>query len=56
MGSRVTVRLYRARDGKKEITGVLTGFDSGAVLLTADGTQIRLEKNEVAQVRLYVEW
>jgi ribosome maturation factor RimP len=56
MGSLVTVRLYRARNGKKEITGALTGFESGNVLLTVDGTQLWLDKSEVAQVRLYVEW
>jgi ribosome maturation factor RimP len=42
MGSLVTVRLYRARNGKKEITGALTGFgrptcfDSGRTQLWLD--------------------
>ena len=31
MGSSVTVRLYTAKDGAKEHTGILTGYDGGAV-------------------------
>lgn len=50
-GSNVTVKLYSAKNGRKEYAGVLAGFEEGAVLLE-DGT--RFEKNEVAQVRLRV--
>lgn len=52
MGRPVDVRFYRPMDGRKELTGVLTGYEDGAVLV--DG--VRFEKNDVAQVRLHVEF
>lgn len=56
LGSEVTVRLYRPKGGKKEWTGILSGYEDGAVLLTADGSGMRFEKNEIAKVHLYVAW
>lgn len=52
MGQKIDVRFYRPVDGRKEHTGVLTGYEDGAVFV--DGT--RFEKNDVAQVRLHVEF
>lgn len=51
LGSEVEVRLYRARDGKKEFVGVLAGYENGDVLLEGG---LRFEKKEIAQVRLHV--
>lgn len=51
LGSEVEVRLYRARDGKKEFVGVLAGYENGDVSLE-DG--LRFEKKDIAQVRLHV--
>ena len=52
LGRQVDVKLYRPVDGGKEFTGALSGYEGGAVLV--DG--IRFEKNDVAQVRLHVEF
>ena len=52
LGRQVDVKLYRPVDGCKEFTGALSGYEDGAVLV--DG--IRFEKNDVAQVRLHVEF
>lgn len=52
MGRKVDVKLYRPVDGSKERTGVLSGFEDGAV--SVDG--VRFEKKDVAQVRLHVEF
>ena len=52
MGRKVDVKLYRPVDGSKERTGVLTGYEDGAI--SVDG--VCLEKNDVAQVRLHVEF
>jgi ribosome maturation factor RimP len=51
LGSPVEVRLYRARDGKKEFVGPLEGYEDGDVLLEGG---LRFEKKDVAQVRLHV--
>ena len=56
LGASVLVKLYRPKDGKKEVVGTLTGYDNGAVTLDVGGQPVRFEKNEVALVRLYVEF
>ena len=51
IGSMVEVRLYRAREGKKEFVGILEQYENGDVQLEGD---LRFEKKDVAQVRLHV--
>ena len=55
LGSPVTVRLYKNRDGRKEFAGNLAGYEDGAVLLDVGGGTLRFEKAEVALVRLRVD-
>lgn len=56
LGSAVTVKLYRPRNGLKEISGVLRGYDDGRVTVEAGKETITFEKSEVALVRLRVEF
>ena len=56
MGSAITVKLYRPRNGLKEIPCVLTGYEGGKVTVTAGKETITFEKSEVALVRLRVEF
>ena len=56
MDSTVTVKLYRPRNGLKEIPGILRGYDNGRVTLEAGKETITFEKSEVALVRLRVEF
>ncbi len=56
MGSPITVRLYKTKDGRKEFSGTLAGYENGAVLLDTDGQTLRFEKAEIALVRLRVEF
>ena len=56
MGSPITVKLYRPRNGLKEIPCVLAGYDNGRVTVTAGKETITFEKSEVALVRLRVEF
>ena len=56
MGSNITVKLYRPRNGLKEIPCVLSGYDNGKVTVTAGKETITFEKSEVALVRLRVEF
>ena len=56
LGSMVLVKFYKPVDGRKEIVGTLTGYEDGAVTITVNGSPVRFEKNEVALVRLYVEF
>ena len=56
MGSAVTVKLYRPRNGLKEIPGILRGYEDGRVTVEAGKETITFEKSEVALVRLRVEF
>ena len=51
IGSEVEVRFYRPQDGKKELVGVLAGYENGSVTLEGD---LHFEKKDIAQVRLHV--
>ena len=56
MGSAITVKLYRPRNGLKEIPCVLTAYEDGKITVTAGKETITFEKSEVALVRLRVEF
>ena len=56
MGSPVLVKLYRPRNGLKEIPAVLRGYEEGRVTVEAGKEIITFEKSEVALVRLRVEF
>jgi len=56
MGSPVTVKLYKSRDGRKEFAGHLTGWQDGAVTITVGKTEMTFQKEEVALCRLRIEF
>ncbi len=57
MGSPVAVKLYRARDGRKEFAGVLSGYgEDGSVTITVGDGTMTFEKGEVALCRLRIEF
>ena len=56
MGSNITVKLYRPRNGLKEIPCVLKSYEDGKVTVEAGKETITFEKSEVALVRLRVEF
>ena len=56
MGSPVMVKLYRPRNGLKELPGVLRGYEEGRVTVECGKETITFEKSEVALVRLRVEF
>ena len=56
MNSPILVKLYRPRNGLKELPGILRGYEEGRVTLDAGKETITFEKSEVALVRLRVEF
>ena len=56
MGSNITVKLYRPRNGLKEIPCILTGYEDGKITVEAGKETITFEKSQVALVRLRVEF
>ena len=56
MGSPVLVKLYRPRNGLKELPGILRGYEEGKITVEAGKETVTFEKSEVALVRLRVEF
>lgn len=56
IGQEVEVRLFRPRDGQKSFVGPLASYEDGAVTVSSPGGPITFEKQEVAQVRLFVHF
>ena len=56
MGSPILVKLYRPRNGLKEIPGILRGYEEGRITLEAGKQTLTFEKSQVALVRLRVEF
>ncbi len=56
LGSPVLVKLYRPRNGSKELPGILRGYDNGRVTVEIGQETVTFEKSEVALVRLRVEF
>lgn len=58
LGSPVTVKLYRARDGRKEFAGTLKAYDEagGDVTVTVGKEDMVFSKADTALVRLRVEF
>lgn len=52
-GTEVEVKLYRARDGRKDYVGLLQSNEDGNVTLEVGGAPITFDKKEIALVRLY---
>ena len=56
MGSRVEVRLYRPVEGNKQYIGTLTSHEDGNVGILCGEQKLLFTKEQVAQVRLYVDF
>ena len=56
MGSPILVKLYRPKNGLKEIPSILRGYEGGKLTVEAGKETITFEKSEVALVRLRVEF
>ena len=56
MNSPILLKLYRPRNGLKEIPGILRGYEDGRVTVEAGKETITFEKSEGALVRLRGEF
>ena len=54
MGTEVEVKLYKARDGRKDFHGELAGYENGDVTLKVNGEDVTFPKKEIAVARLYL--
>ena len=56
LGSKVLLRLYRPRDGRKEYIGVLKDYQDGTISLEVGEEAMTFTPEETAMVRLYAEF
>ena len=56
LGSKVLLRLYRPRDGRKEYIGVLKDYQDGTISLSVGEEAMTFTPEETAMVRLYAEF
>ena len=54
LGSEVEIKLYRARDGRKDWVGILSAYTDGDVTITTAQGELTFEKKDMAHTRLYV--
>ena len=56
MGSPVFVKLYKSKDGRKEFSGHLAGYENGDITVTVGKQSLTFLKDEVALCRLRIEF
>ena len=55
LGSEVEVKLFKAIDGQKLITGVLTDYSAAEVALEVAGAEVRIPRKAAALIRPVVD-
>ena len=55
-GDKVEASLYAPLNGKKTIVGILLGLIDNQIKLDVDGEEISLAKEQVAQIKLYLDF
>lgn len=57
LGEFVSVRLFRALEGRKELVGQLMAYSDGEISLKLDGeTELKIPRAEAAAVKLYYDY
>ncbi len=54
VGKTVVVKLYKARDKKKEFVGVLAAYSDQSVTITQGEKQVEFERREVALIKPHI--
>lgn len=52
IGAAVDVKLYQAVNQQKEFTGILKAYDEKKVILELEDTEMEIQRNEIALIRL----
>ena len=56
LGKAVDIRLYTKLNGRKELSGVLTGWDDDSVSISDKGEEMVLKRENIAMVRLHIDF
>ncbi len=52
MGEKIKLKLYKARDSKKEFSGLLKDFDGKEITVTVDDTDMKFNRSEISNCKL----
>ncbi len=55
-GSEVDVKLYAAKDGRKEFSGILEGYENETAKINVDGSITEVKKSDAVYIRLAVRF
>jgi ribosome maturation factor RimP len=54
LGKEVVLKLFTARDGKKQLRGILDAYEEGIITLTgSDGNTQKIERTAVSRANIY---
>lgn len=52
VGEKIKIKLYKAKDGVKEFSGVLKSGNKEKVIITAENSQLEFARSEISSCRL----
>ncbi len=56
IGLEVEVKTYKPIEKKKEFVGILKSYENGGVTIESDGTEISFNKEDIANVKLTLDF
>ncbi|MCR4587406.1 MAG: ribosome maturation factor RimP [Lachnospiraceae bacterium] len=56
IGQDVEIKLYKAKDGVKELAGALKAFDSNTITIENETGEVSLSRDEIAVIRLALDF
>lgn len=56
MGRDIDIKLYKAINGSKILSGELISYENGVIGALVDGKEMSFQKSDIASVRLAVIW
>ena len=52
IGKLVDIKLYKAQQGRKELSGILKEYTETTITIADEGTEITLNRNDISMIRL----
>ena len=56
IGNTIQVKLFKKVDNKKDIIGILEGFNNECLIIKLDNSQIKIERNNISLVKTVYNW
>lgn len=56
LGEGIEVNLFKPLDKKKQIEGILTGYDEKEITMTYENDEIRVPRKEISLIKIKYDW